>query len=118
MGGGLGVEARGRVLGMQTAGPAQRVLLVGQTLGGGLRGKACLWIWLHCKGGPAFWRRERENWNTFSKLTETGYAEGMGRGECRRADEGRNRGGKGTSSVPTKQPFPTAFQPALEGVFV
>lgn len=35
-----GVKAGGGVTGQQTAGLAQRVLLVGQTLGGGLRGNA------------------------------------------------------------------------------
>lgn len=54
---------------------------MGQTLGGALRGETCSWIWLQCKGGPTFWRRERENWNTFSKPAETGiYKEVMGQG--------------------------------------
>lgn len=43
---GWGAKAGGGVLGTYTAGLAQRVLLVGQPLGGGLRGEACLLIWL------------------------------------------------------------------------
>lgn len=78
-------------------GTAQRVLLVGQTSGGGLRGKDCSWVWLRCRGGPAFWRSEREAWNTFSKPAEAGLCkEGLGTGweGCMRADEGRDEGGR------------------------
>lgn len=71
------------------------------------------------QGRICFLEKKRENWNTFSKPAETGLCkEGMGRGGCRRADEGRDRGGEGLAQSLPSSPFPTAFQPALEGVFL
>lgn len=57
---GWGVKAGGGVLGTHTDGLAQRVLLVGQTLGGGLKGEILLVDMASVQGRACFLEKREE----------------------------------------------------------